>query len=44
MAQAFVCGPTPLVETAAGSLVDIGLAAEPGHEPSASDRAEHEAP
>jgi len=27
MAQAFVCGPTPLVEVAARSLVDIGLAA-----------------
>ena len=26
MAVAFVCGPTPLVETVASSLVNIGLA------------------
>ena len=26
MAQAFVCGPTPLVESVAESLVNIGLA------------------
>lgn len=26
LAQAFVCGPTPLVEVVAGGLVDIGLA------------------
>ena len=26
MAQAFICGPTPLVESAASSLVNLGLA------------------